>query len=180
MIGFSILSNLFNNVLQTKFVTGIYHSVKIRSDKTGSKPAAPVGGSYKYIGPDDSKGFTCYCRQTGSADVNTVEKIGGCNSKKLRLQVPYRLVLFNAAEKRDHETIIAAVTKAVIKTSLVKLQKIIVIPEEILRSEVPAGRFNFKENTLYFAIEFFVLLDLQADTCEEEIKCEGVQNPFCI
>lgn len=181
MIGFSILSDLFTNIIQTKFVTGVFHSVMMKPiPGGGNKPAAPVKSRYEYVGPDDKKGFSCYCRQSGSADVTEIEKIGGCTSKKYRFQVPHRIVFYNAIEKRDHEAIIAAMLKAVMKTNMTRVQKLVTIPEEILRSEAPTGRFQFTETTLYFAIEFFVLLDVQADTCEAEIKCEGVPNPFCI
>lgn len=181
MIGFSILSELFTNVLQTKFVTGVFHSVMMKPvDGGGNKPAAPIKKRYEYVGPNDKTGFSCYCRQSGSADVTDIEKVGGCNVKRHRFEIPHRIVFFSDGEKRDHETIIAAILKAVMKTNKVRIQKLVTIPEEILRSEAPTGRFQFKETTLYFAIEFFVLLDVQADTCEAEIKCEGVPNPFCI
>lgn len=181
MIGSSILSELFTNVLQTKFVTGIYHSVMMKPvEGGGSKPAAPVNKRWKYVGPEDTAGFSCYCRQVGSADVQAVEKLGGCNTSKYRFQVLHRLVFFNASEKRSHDEIIAKITGAVMKTNMIRLQKIVNLPEELLRSEAPTGRFNFKENTLYFSIEFFVLLDLQTNTCEQEINCEGVQNPYCL
>lgn len=181
MIGYSILSELFTNVLQTKFVTGVYHSVMMKPIEGGGiKPAAPIKNRWAYVGPEDTKGFFCYCRQSGSADVQSSEKLGGCNTRKYRFQIPHRLVFFNASEKRNHEAIIAKITSAVMKTPFVTLQKIVTIPEEILRSEAPTGRFNFKENTLYFSIEFFVLLDLQTNTCEQEMKCEGVDNPFCL
>ena len=181
MIGFSILSDLFTNIIQTKFVTGVFHSVMMKPvEGGGMKPATPIGKRWKYVGPDDTTGFSCYCRQNGSADVDSIEKIGGCNTKIYTLKVPQRLVFYNANEKRSHDEIIASMLKAVIKTNLVKFQKLVNIPEEVLRSEAPTGRFKFTDQTLYFAIEFFVLLDVQADTCETEIKCEGIPNPFCL
>ena len=180
MIGFSILSNLFANIVATKFVTGVFHSVMMKPIETGGmKPAAPIQGRWQYVGIDDTKGFSCYCRQNGSADVDSVERIGSCNKNIYTLKVPQRLVFFHAIETRSHDEIIAQVLKAVISTPDVKLQKLVTIPEEILRSEAPTGRFKFKDNTLYFAIEFFVLLDIQADNCPVEIKCEGIPNPFC-
>lgn len=181
MFGYSILSELFRNVLQTKFVTGIYHSVMLKPiAEGGSKPAAPVNRRYEYVGVNDVKGFSCYCRQVGSAEVLNAERLGGCNTKKYRFQILHRLVFYNDNEKRSHEEIIALLTRAVTKTNFLTLQKIVTIPEEILRSEVPTGRFTFKENTFYVAFDFFVLLDIQADNCEAEIKCEGIPNPFCI
>lgn len=181
MFGFSILESLFINVIETKFVTEVYHSVLMKPlPEGGVKPAAPVHDRFEYVGLDDSKGFNCYCRQNGSADVLKIEHLGGCNQKKYRFSVPHKLVLFNNDETRDHEAITANLIKAVMKTNYVSLQKVISIPDDILRSEAPTGRFKFQENTFYIAIDFFVLLDLVADNCEEEIKCTGVPNPYCI
>lgn len=181
MIGYSILSKLFVNVIATKFVTGVYHSVMMKSlEGGGNKPAAPVNGRYVYVGVDDRKGFSCYCRQSGAADVQDIEKIGGCNTKKYKFQIPHRLVFYHANETRSHDEIIAKLTGAVMKTPMIRIQKIINLPEEILRSEAPTGRFTFNENTFYVSIEFFVLLELQTNNCDEEIQCEKVPNPFCI
>lgn len=180
MLGYSTLTNLFDNVLSAGFVTGVYHSVVMKPIPSGgNRPVAPVNKRFVGVGIEDNKGFSCYCRQTGSAEVKSSEKLGGCNVMKYRFQIPHRLVFFNDNETRSHEDIIAKITGAVMNTPLVSLQKIISIPEELLRSETPTGRFQFKENTLYFSIEFFVLLDLQRNNCEEEIKCEGVPNPYC-
>lgn len=181
MFGYSILNELFTNVLQTKFVTGIFHSVQLKPiPEGGSKPAAPVKGRFIPVGVNDTKGFSCYCRQSGSADVLNSERLGGCNTKKYRFQIPHRLVFYNDNEKRSHEEIIAALVKAVIKTNFLTLQKVVTIPEEILKTEAPTGRFTFTETTFYIAIDFFVLLDIQTDNCEAEIQCEGTPNPFCI
>lgn len=146
----------------------------------GVKPAAPVNQRFKYVGLDDTKGFSCYCRQSGPAEVIEAEKLGGCNLRKYRFQVPTKLVFFNNLETRSHDEIVALLLQAVMKTSFIRLQKFLTIPEEILKSEAPTGRFQFKENTFYLSIEFFLLLDIQNDNCTTEIKCEGVPNPFCI
>jgi len=95
------------------------------------------------------------------------------------MRIPQRLVFFNSGESRNHEDVQAKCMKAVIKTPRVTLQKLVTTPEEILRSESPTGRFQLKTDSLYFAIEFFVLLDLIADNCEEEIRCDGLANPYC-
>lgn len=181
MLGFSILESLFINILETKFVKEVYHSVLMKSlPEGGVKPAAPVADRFIYVGLDDSAGFNCYCRQTGSADVLSVEKLGACNNKKYRLNVPHKIVFYSSNEKRGHDDITARLLKAVIKTNFINLQKVTVIPDDILRSEAPTGRFKFQENTFYIAIDFFVLLDIITDNCEDEIKCNGVPNPYCI
>lgn len=181
MVGYSILNELFTNILQTKFVKEIYHSVILkRLDDSGTKPVAPVNGRFRFVGMDDKEGFTCYCRQTGSADVTESEKLGGCNSKKYRFQVPTRLVFFNQSEVRSHDDIISKLVGAVIKTNKIRVQKIINLPEDILRAESPTAKATLTEDSFYVAIDFFLLLDLQTDTCQEEIKCDGVPNPFCL
>lgn len=181
MLGFSILESLFINILETKFINGVYHSVMMKPmPEGGNFPAAPVQGRFQYVGVDDKKGFTAYCRQTGPAEVKDKEKLGGCNVYKYRFQIPTKLVFYHAIEERSHDEIIAKLVSAVIKTPFITLQKITNTPEEILRSEAPTGRFSFKDNTFYVAVDFFVLLDLQADTCEKEIVCEDIPNPYCL
>jgi len=181
MIGFSTLSNLFNNVIATGIVNRIYHSVMLKPiDGGGNKPAAPVEGRWKYVGFDDTDGFSCYCRQTGSADVQGFNRVGGCNKKIYRFQVPCKLVLFSDFEERSHDDLIAKISGAVMKTPFINIQKIITNPDEILRSEAPTGKLTFKENTLFCSIDFFLLVDLQSDNCEEEIQCEKIPNPYCV
>jgi hypothetical protein len=180
MIGYSVLSELFTNVLQTKFVIGVYHSIMMKPlPDGGNKPAAPVNGRWEYVGVNDKEGFTCYCRQNGSADVREAERLGGCNNKKYRFQVPHKLVFYHDNETRSHEEIIALILGAVMKTNKVIIQKFTNTPEDLLRSEAPTGRFTFTENTFYLGIDFFVLLDVQTTTCQEEIRCEDLPNPIC-
>lgn len=181
MIGSSILNQLFTNILETKFVTEVYHSVMLKPlDQGGFKPMAPVAKRWVPVGIDDTKGFTCYCRQTGSADVSQVENLGSCNLKKYRFQIAHKLVFYHEAEERNHDQIIAMLSSAVMKTNLLNVQKITTIPEDILRSEAPTSKFKLKDNTFYVSIDFFILLDLQANTCEQEIQCEAITNPVCI
>jgi len=182
MIGYSILEPLFINVLQTKFVNEIYHSVLMKpTPEGGNKPVAPVNKRYIYVGLNDTKGFSCYCRQSGSGDVVSTESLGSCGGqKKYRFQVPTKLVFFNDNEERSHDDIIGKLVQAVIKTNFIRFQKITNNPDEILRSEAPTGKFQFKENTFYVALDFFLLLDIQVDNCTTEIQCEGIQNPYCI
>lgn len=180
MLGYSILIGLFDNVISTGMVKEIFHSVLMKPmEGGGNAPHAPVNGRWKYVGIDDRKGLSSYCRQSGTAESQGSEKLGGCNTKKYRFGIPHRLVFYAATEKRDHDTIIGKIAGAVMKTPFVTIQRIINLPDELLRSEAPTGRFQFKEHTLYFSIEFLVLLDLQTDNCTTEISCEGVTNPYC-
>lgn len=181
MIGFSTLNELFNNILRTGIVNKVYHSVMLKPiDGGGNKPAAPVQGRWVYVGLNDTQGFSCYVRQTGSADVISTNRVGGCNKKIYRFQVPTRIVFYNDSEKRSHETLIGRLAGAIMKTGYLNVQKIITNPDEILRSEAPTGKFSFKEDTFFVAIDCFVLLDIQSDTCPTEITCEGIENPVCL
>lgn len=181
MFGFSILSPLFNNVIETKFVKNVYHTVTLQPRLTGGgvSPAAPVSGRYIYVGVDDTNGFSCYCRQTGPLEVVKSEIIGGCNMKKYKTHVPHRLIFFNDNETRSHEDITSQIIKSVIGSAKIILSKVHINREDILKTEAPTGQFKFKAKTFYIAIDFFVVLDLQTDNCEEEIRCEEIENPYC-
>lgn len=179
MQGFSILSQLFTRVIETKFVSGIYHSALLSEIEKGKglMPVVNLNGRYKYIGIDDTKGFFAYCRQTGPLEVLETRKIGGCQTKQYKTQIPQRLVFFNNHEERSHEDISAVLIKAVIGSVGVKLSKVYSDQRDILKQESPTLTFNFTQKTFYCAIDFFVLLTLQTDNCEQEMRCEGLQNP---
>lgn len=180
MQGFSILSQLFGNVINTGLVKGVYHGVIMQNLYNGGiMPVAPVNGRYVSVGVDDRKGFTAYCRVLGSLDVDNVEKIGGCDSKIYRTRLLHRLVFFNNSEKRDHDTLTGILLKAVMSSPKIVFQKAILIRDRLLSEEAPSGKFNFTENTFYLGIDFFVLLALQAENCEQEISCQQAENPFC-
>lgn len=180
MQGSSILNPLFTRVIDTGLVKSVYHSVILREiDKRGISPVAKINTSFKYVGIDDTKGFFAYCRQTGPLEVLEAEPIGGCQMKRYKTQIPHRLVFYNDTEKRSHDEIIAKLTKAVIGAMNIKLNKVHSDPKTILQSESPKAVFHYRPKTFYCAIDFFVLLKIQADTCETEFTCEDLQNPFC-
>lgn len=181
MFGYSHLNILFTNVMATGFVQNLFHSVVIReTDEGDRKPVAPVESRYVYVGIDDTKGFYAYCRQIGAVDSVNEESVGSCNTKIYTLQASHRMVFYNGEEKRSHETITAQLLKAFMKSGIgIKLQKVYTIPEQILQLETPTGIFSFKEHSFYIAVDFLVILKLQADTCEIEITCEGIKNPIC-
>lgn len=180
MLGQSTLKELFDNIIKTTFVKGVYHSVSMKPLLKGaSKPAAPVDGRFKSVGVEDTEGFSCYCRQTGPLQVQKIEKVGSCNQNIHRSTVPHRLVFFNDIEKRDHDSLTAILMKAVMKTPKIHMVSVNTDPEAILKLEAPAGKFTFKIDTYYVCINFDVFLDVKADNCEQEIVCEGVANPYC-
>lgn len=180
MLGYSILKNLFANLVDTEIVRNVYHSVVLLPlPEGGFKPAAPVKGNYMYVGVDDTKGFNTYVRQTGSADVVKTEKLGSCNFNMYTFQIPFKVVFYNREEKRSHEDVLSRLMKATFSTPSIKIQRVTSNPDEILRSESPTGRFSFKNQAFYCSIDFFVLLKLQADTCESEISCAKADNPYC-
>lgn len=160
---------------------GVYHSVRMKPLTSGGfVPAAPVNGKFIPVGIDDAKGFTCYVRQIGAAENVKEERIGGCGANKLyRFNVPHRVVFFNNKETRSHDEITSILLKAIMKTEFVKIQRVHINHEEILRAEAPTGRYGFAEATFYMAIDFFILLDTQTDNCDTEIQCEKVANPYC-
>jgi hypothetical protein len=174
------LETLFKNILQTKFLKNIYHSVTMqpRLEGGGSTPAANIGNRFVYVGPDDTKGFNGYVRQTGSAEVQAKDAIGA-GQFRYRMKFPFRAVFFNEKETRNFEDLTAALTKAIIKTQHVELIRINPIREEVLKTEVPTGTFKIKTTTYYCSIDFFVLLSLQADNCEQVLSCSDLANPYC-
>lgn len=179
MLGYSILSNLFTNIIATKFVNSIYHSVVIESKDGERRPVASIDGKYRYVGIQDNNGFSCYCRQIGPAEVQKTFNVAACGKNITRFQVPHRIIFFNANEERNHEDILAKLIGVTMGSYRITISRINNIREDLLRQEVPTGRFNFTENTFYQGIDFFVLLDLQTDNCEQEIRCDGLRNPFC-
>jgi hypothetical protein len=180
MFGSSILKPLFTNLIATKVVNRVYHSVIIRTDQSSKKPSAPVGNRYVFVGPDDQQGFYAYCRQIGNLENASEERLGSCSGWAYKTTALHRLVFFHANESRPHEDISAILLKSVMSSGPgIKFQRMISIPETIVGQEVPDGRFTFGTSTYYTAIEFLVFLKLQTDNCEQEIICEGVPNPFC-
>lgn len=179
MFGTSILTNLFDNVKGTGLVPSVYHSVILQEITDGSKrPVAPVVGRFEYVGVNDLKGFSAYCRQTGPAEVGKTERIGGCNSYLTEFNVPHRLVFFNNQEERLHEDLTAKFVKACMMTRKVKIQKVHTIAADVLKLEVPTGNFTFSNLTYYTCIDFLLLLILQAEECEKEINCKDISNPY--
>lgn len=181
MFGSSILSNLFERVIETGLVNRVFHSVILEElTKGGFRPAAPVKGRFVYVGPDDTKGFGVYCRQTGQVGVDRNELIGGCDLRRYHTTIPHRLVFFRDREKRSHDDLLSRLIKAVISTPGVRLSSVTNLHKDILPQEAPTGKFKFNNMTFYVSIDFNVLLKLQTDNCEDEIGCEGLNNPFCI
>jgi len=174
------LKGILNNILETKFFKNVYHSVTLqpRLEGGGFSPAAQIGNRFVYVGPDDTKGFNGYIRQTGAAEVWKKDAIS-CAVTRYQMKFPFRAVFFNDKETRNFEDLTAALTKAIIKTSHVELIRINPIREEVLRTEVPAGKFQFKTSTYYVSIDFFVFLSLQADNCELVLSCSDLVNPYC-
>lgn len=175
------LSDLFRNLLQTKLLKNVFHSVTLQPKLQGGgySPAAQVNGRYVYVGPDDTKGFSAYVRQIGTAEVQGVKEPLGGGQFRYKMKFPFRAVFFNDKENRNFEDLTAALTKAIIKTPLVDLARINPLREDVLRSEVPSGVFKFKTSTYYVSIDFFLILFLQTDNCEQVLTCADLVNPFC-
>lgn len=181
MINFSNLKILFENIIATGLVQDVYHSVIIREDQEGHrKPYAPIDEVYEYVGPDDTKGFHCYCRAMGPLESTNEERIGSCSTVQHRTQTLHRMVFFNIDEERFHDDLTAKLLKAFFNSGKnIRFQRAHVNIEDIITQESPTGRFFFTPSTYYIAIDFYVLLKLQSDNCIEEITCTGIKNPYC-
>lgn len=180
MLGYSILKSLFDGIIATGLVKKIHHSVVLSPLAEGGwKPEAPVNGRFVYVGVDDTKGFTAYCRQNGSAEVTKIEKLGSCNKNLYTFQIPHKMVFYSRSDNRSHDDILSQLIKAMIGASDIKVQKVTNNPEDTMKTEVPTANIHFKEGSFYCSIDFFVLLKLQADTCEQEISCKAIKNPYC-
>lgn len=179
MIAFSILQSLFKNVIATGYVEKIYHSVIMNPTKEGGKkPSAFIDSRVTYLGPDDTKGFSCYCRETGPTEIRSEERLSSCNLKLFKLQTPFRMVFQNQIEERNHEEIISALIGAFSKTSKVKFVRLNSIALDLLAQETPTGSFTITENTFYQAIDFLLLLEIQGTTCETDTSCNNLENPY--
>lgn len=179
MQGLSILKELFDNLIGTGIVNEISHSVTIRMQQDTRQPSAPIGGRFQYVGPNDTKGFSCYCRANGPMVVTREERIGSCEAKEYSVTIPHRLVFFKYKETRNHDEISGRLLGAVIKSPSVRLQSMNTIADQILSQET-TGSFSFLPETYYAAIDFLLLLKLQGDNCEFEFSCDSLKNPYCI
>lgn len=178
MFGSSILVDTFTRVINTRFVNGVYHSVIMKELTNGDvRPVAPIKGRFVPVGVEDHQGFSSYCRQIAPAEVLKVVPISS-TSKQYQFRILHRLVFFNPQEKRSQEQVTSQLVKAVIGSPHVEINKIRTDHMELLKSEQPGGRFTFRDNTYYTAIDFYIFLRLQANNCEEEISCEGILNPY--
>lgn len=178
MIGYSTLETLFTRLTDNKLISKIYHSVVFNTSTDGSrKPSAFVNGMLTYVGPDDSKGFYSYCRQTGPGEVTKEERVGS-SWKLYKVRVPFKMVFFNSFEERDHEEILRALIGIFANTDKISISRVHTIQTDILNSEVPGGSITFTQDTFYKAIDFFVLLDIQGTSCNFDIGCNNISNPF--
>lgn len=178
MQGHSILNEIFSRLINTELMTQVYHSVIIREVDGIRKPIAPVKGGYEYVGVQDEAGFTAYCRATGPLEIESTINVGSCQANIIRATIPHKLVFFNDHEERNHDDITGKLIQAVLGVGGVRFQRAITIPEQILSTEA-GGRFTFTPATYYTAIDFSILLRLQADECAQEFGCGGFPNPFC-
>lgn len=181
MQGQSILNTLFTNIIATGLVKEIFHSVLIRDIQGNKKPLVPVEGSFINVGPDDTQKFLTYCRANGPIDFEQEEKIGA-QKKILWIRIPHKIVFFNDDEPRDHDQLTGTFIQAVVGTPGIRFARAYTIPDQILQTETN-GQYTFTPSTYYSAIDFSLLLKLQANDCEAEFgfsfNCNDLKNPFC-
>lgn len=183
MIGFSILNEVIQKLLGTGLVKKVYHSVFIYVDKADKSERYPVysfpnDDGFEYVGIDDSKFMSCYIREIGDFVTDKVENKSS-ESKLIYGKQLYRIVFFNDFEERNHDDLLASFVKTTF-TQYVVLNKIITNTDRLLTDETVLKDFNFGATTFYKAIDFYLTLILQDDTCENVISCNNQANPICL
>jgi len=178
MKAYSILKNIFDNLLNTNLVNKIYHDVRIIDKKNERLPAYRNGSDWNWIAPDDSRIMLCYLRQTGSMDQYQVIRVGGCDRKKFNVRIPYRLVFFNAYEERNFDSLEAALTNCIF-VDHVDLVRVINDSGTLLKQESNQANTVTDGNAFYMAIDFLVYSELTKSNCQALIDCSSIDNPIC-
>lgn len=165
------------NVLLSKGVNCVYHSVELIADEKGVKfPAYKIGNEQYFVGPDDTKPLFAYIRQT-SATVRIDEKLlGGC-SKMYRISTPTRIVIFQDHVKEDFDLL----TRKMLAVAFLKDVSLVSFNNnafELAKQESPIGKFAFDATTFYLAIDVQIKLWLTVDNCNSN-DCIVYPNPIC-
>lgn len=177
MIGYSILSDVFNKLLTDKLVTKIYTDVFIMEENGNRYPVYPDGAEFKYVGVDDTKVMICYFRQLGEArNAKTIYVDSALKSYLLR--VPFRMVLFNDYETRNFDELTVAFMN-VMFAQFLDFTALITDVKKIQQEENLIKNFTFDASTYYVAIDFTLSVEIFKNNCAEVIGCAQVENPIC-
>ncbi len=165
-----------NAILASGIVTQVFHSCKmLRDDSIGLYPAYQKGEEFVYTGIDDAKGLFGYIRENG--DMSGEEfKVASC-SRSYEMTAPLRVVFFSDNEKRNHEELLAQLTKFTFM-SKVTLVRIITDKFRLKQEESPLFRESFGGNTFYVAFDVSVSFVLLPNTCEPASACITHPNPI--
>lgn len=179
MQGYTILKQAFDKIIDTGLTNRVFHSVtKLTNEQGETYPVYPSGqDAFTYVGIDDTKMMTVYCRQIDDLRAGKVEAVGGCGQYIYRAVIPHRMVFFNDYEKRKQDDLIARFIDFVF-TPQIKLLKVIVDKDKLANLESTAKGFNFGNETFYAAIDFEVTVELKRNKCGDEIGCEQINNPY--
>lgn len=178
MIGYSILNNIFNQLLSDKLVTKVYHDVIIIEEEKNRFPVFARGDEYIYVGVDDSKKMSCYFRQTGEARNVKTTFTAGCE-RAYFVKVPYRMVLFNDFEKRNFDSLNSAFVNTMFSQGI-DFTALITDRKRLLQDESSPKNFTFGASTYFVAIDFTLSVQISRNNCEEVIiGCDKLPNPVC-
>lgn len=151
----------------------VYHSAEIVTNDKGIKhPAITFNDEYISLAPSDQK-ETVYIRRSGDDEVMEEFKYGSC-LKSYKMRSSLRIVFFKDHAK-NHSEILAHLTRSVL-LQFTKLKSISRDKWKLLKDE-SSGDYNFGATTAYFAIDIYVIWDLQPHTCEDEF-CIDITNPL--
>lgn len=176
MLAYSTVKPVLDRLLDTELVQKIYHSVRI-SDTSGDRfPVYRLGDEWLYCGQDDTKIMGCYIRQTGDL-ISTGTTPVSSSEKFYNARVPYRIVLFNDYEKRDHADIAAQLMNIVFYTDI-EFVRYISDKSALAIQESQIRGFEFGGDTFYAAIDILVNFKLKLSNCEQVMNCGELPNPI--
>lgn len=179
MQGYSILKTAFDKILDTGLTYRVFHSVKKFEDvnEGTTYPVYPSGiDEFTYVGIDDTKHMTVYCRQIDDLRVVKPELIAS-SLYNYRVAIPHRMVFFNDFEKRNQDDLLSRFIQFAFLPNI-KLLRVIVDKERLANMESTAKGFNFGDETFYAAIDFEIALTLSQQNCEIELTCDSLTNPY--
>lgn len=178
MIGYTILKNAVEHLLETDLVKKVYHTTQIWDQDGERYPVYKDGDELVYVGVDDTKFMSCYIRQLNGFAVTKTNPIGSSGRKEYQGRVLNRIVFFNDFEERNHDELTIKLL-AITFNSKIELVRIMENKDEILREEAKVKNFTFGGLTFYRAIDFYVLLKVQ-DACDLDVPCGEWENPITL
>lgn len=164
-------------ILQTGLVKQVYHSCELIKDpKLGTLyPAYLKGNEQVYVGPDDTKGMTCYIRAAGDG-TPTAMKTQSC-AGGYQVLTPLRIVFFHDEEDRNRSRLIDQLLGFSFLQN-VTLTRIVDDKYKLAREESDMRRDTMDGRTFYVAFDILVNSLLLPSTCAA-VSCAAIVNPIC-